>query len=374
MANFVNPTFDSNLLSWIAGKQPSDISNLSFWFDANQESYANNDAVGTVHDFANGNDATQSTPSAKPTFKTGTINSLPVFSFDGGDRIYNSAMTSIADQDYTFIDVVKHVTAGGYQSFAGLGYTGGSIFSFDPGGTTIITNTAGNGTFVTGTPPATGTAFIHYVRRVNSLTKGYMRINGGSETNGSPPNCSSIAGWILGAYESGGGQPFTGQLGEGAGFSANLSSQDEADIHSYLALKWGLTLGTNFGANVTRDTGIKYSGAASAKIVTAASTGTTPFYEIINPGDTRQYNLIAYAYTDGSAVTSSDVKLYYNGSAITTTYTSVGSGWYKLSATVTGANANRKCGVEAQTNKTVYVDSFDLSLSLISPLPSFFRI
>ncbi|MBI2074608.1 MAG: DNRLRE domain-containing protein [Candidatus Levybacteria bacterium] len=113
--------------------------------------------------------------------------------------------------------------------------------------------------------------------------------------------------------------------------------------------------------NYSRDTSIKYGGSnASAQIITP-SGGTNNFLQTVNVGDTNTYNLVSYAYTDGSAITSSDVELFYNGSTIATTYTSVGSGWYKLTGTLTGANASRVYGVQVKANKTVYVDNFSLN-------------
>jgi len=108
-----------------------------------------------------------------------------------------------------------------------------------------------------------------------------------------------------------------------------------------------------------RDTGTKYQGSASTKVI---ATSNFHFTQSVNVGDTSTYNLTAYVYTDDSAVTSSDADLYSNGSTITTTYTAVGSGWYKLSGTVTGANESRDYGVQIKAGKTVYLD--DLSLSL----------
>lgn len=111
---------------------------------------------------------------------------------------------------------------------------------------------------------------------------------------------------------------------------------------------------------ITRDTGTKYAGSASAKIVTPSMYGYA-LNQSLNVGDTNTYTISAYAYTTGAAVTSSDVQLYYNGSAITTNYTSAGSGWYLLTGTVTGANASRTWGVEVKAGKTVYIDNFSIT-------------
>ncbi|MBI2314953.1 hypothetical protein HYU93_02745 [Candidatus Daviesbacteria bacterium] len=109
----------------------------------------------------------------------------------------------------------------------------------------------------------------------------------------------------------------------------------------------------------TRDTTTTYSSSSgSSKVVTV---DTTNFTQSVNVGDTNTYNLSAYAYTDGSAVTSSDAELFYNGSTITTTYTSVGSGWYQLTGTVTGTSSSVGYGVQVKAGKTVYLDNMSLN-------------
>lgn len=109
----------------------------------------------------------------------------------------------------------------------------------------------------------------------------------------------------------------------------------------------------------SHDTATTYgSSSGSAKLV---ATTDSIFTQSVNVGDTNEYNLSTYAYTDGSAVTSSDLELYYNGSTIATTYTSAGGGWYKLTGTITGAAASRDYGLQVKAGKTVYIDNFSLN-------------
>ena len=63
----------------------------------------------------------------------------------------------------------------------------------------------------------------------------------------------------------------------------------------------------------------------------------------------------------GGTITSSIAQLYYNGATIATTYTDAGSGWWKLSGTLTGANASREYGALVKAGKTVKADDFTLS-------------
>lgn len=109
----------------------------------------------------------------------------------------------------------------------------------------------------------------------------------------------------------------------------------------------------------TRDTTTTYSSSAgSAKLV---STDAGIFAQSVNVADTNTYVLEGYVYTDGNEVTSSDLELYYNNSTISTTFSHVGSNWYKMLGTLTGANENRNYGVQVKSGKTLYIDNMSLS-------------
>jgi len=110
----------------------------------------------------------------------------------------------------------------------------------------------------------------------------------------------------------------------------------------------------------THESTIVHGGGGSTKLV-AVSTDDAAFTQAVNAGDTNNYNLEAYVYTNGGAVSSTDAGLMADGTNITTTYTSVGSGWYKLSGVIAGTASSVNYGVKVKAGKTVYVD--DLSLN-----------
>lgn len=152
---------------------------------------------------------------------------------------------------------------------------------------------------------------------------------------------------------------YNGKIQSVAIYNTTLTADQVSAITTAMNALSGSTP-PQYNPTSTRDTGTKYAGSASAK-VSATSSGVTTFTQSLNVGDTNVYTIAAYAYTTGAAVTSSDVELYYNGAAITTNYTSVGSGWYLLTGTVTGANASRTWGVEVKASKTVYIDNFSIT-------------
>lgn len=110
---------------------------------------------------------------------------------------------------------------------------------------------------------------------------------------------------------------------------------------------------------VSRDTSVKYAGTASAKLIAGGTDAN--FLQSLNVGDTNTYVFIAYAYKgSGQTVTTDDINLYYDTGVISTSFSSMGGDWYKLTGTITGANAAKDFGVRVKAGKTVYVDTVSL--------------
>jgi virginiamycin B lyase len=111
------------------------------------------------------------------------------------------------------------------------------------------------------------------------------------------------------------------------------------------------------------------SSSAGALYIPSNSQATTAT-QTINLGNTKTYSVSVYAYIDGTTpVTSTQAQLIVNGSGITTTYTSVGGGWYKLSGTFSGTNSSVAYGVQINSNQALYLDNF--SLQIASPATHF---
>ena len=93
---------------------------LQLWLAAwKEQGYSDDDPVGTAKDFSgNGNDATQGTEAAKPTFKAAILNGLPVFRFDGSDDILEVLDFSYGLDGPTVFVVKTGTSTSGRYAFA----------------------------------------------------------------------------------------------------------------------------------------------------------------------------------------------------------------------------------------------------------------
>ncbi len=106
--------------------------------------------------------------------------------------------------------------------------------------------------------------------------------------------------------------------------------------------------------------------AVGGNLVTAGSVADAKIVQTVNVGNTLTYDFSVYVYDNtvgnvGGTVSSSVAQLYYNGATITTTYINAGSGWWKLTGSLIGANADREYGVLVKSGKTVVVDKLSLA-------------
>jgi len=375
MANFANAGFETDLSNWNAGKIPTEIATPSFWIKADAiEGLSDNDTISQWDDLSGSNyHVTQSTESYRPTYKTNIAGSLPaVYQNNSNYYLENTSYPAIGQSDFTWFAAARsNGTAGNWRTIFQLG-TAGSNQSFTHGeyNGTLRWNNAryGNDFYVPTDELADDVWHANSGKSYSSdQYNGWWDL--GDTSSGTVTqdiniqgNQISIGRWVNIGYN------WNGYIGEVIIYTSALSDANRALIQSYLIKKWGVSVDSavfDHGGIMERNTTTKYAGNASAKITVKSDTDI-PFYENINLG-TGQYDISCYAYTTGSVITNADLELYYNGSAVTTSFIDKGSGWYQLTATISGANESRSVGVIVKAGKTVYVDSFDASVSAIDP-------
>jgi len=146
--------------------------------------------------------------------------------------------------------------------------------------------------------------------------------------------------------------------------TTNLFWDSSCEYDASLTL-WGTTV-TGGSLTKSRSTEVPaLYGSYVAKLV-QSSSGTGTFYQGMAPA-AGTIGLSCYVRkADKSAVTSSDCTLYF-GTNLTTTYTSVGGGWYRLTASVSASGATYSAGLNVKTSKTVYADGFQAEATIITP-------
>jgi hypothetical protein len=94
-----------------------DIANCVLWYDLDQESGAEGDAIGTLNDFsASNNDATQGTGANKPTLRLNIANGKKGAYFDGGDYLQLGTNVDLAT-NHTILIVASTGNRNGYSPF-----------------------------------------------------------------------------------------------------------------------------------------------------------------------------------------------------------------------------------------------------------------
>lgn len=96
-------------------------------------------------------------------------------------------------------------------------------------------------------------------------------------------------------------------------------------------------------------------GEKSAKVVAHGASGRYFRNSVDLPAEACLFSCYAKKQ-DGSAVTSTDVVLVYNGSGLTETYTAEGDGWYRIYARGTGTGAPANYDINFGANVTVFLD------------------
>ena len=355
-----NTGFESNLSGWNAGVLPSDIAGLKAWYKADAiTGHSDGDAISSWSDSSgNGLNLSQASGTNQPLYKTNILNGQPVLRFDGSnDYMNNTSISGFSNAASIFLlQVVRGNQCGGsYELGVNSGVNTG-ISNIPWCGSTMysrFSSPGGGDTTWAFTPPYTDEISQVYsgsAHTSNTWENGVSKSSrAANATFSTAPNTLTLGALTPTNYW------LQDDIGEFILYNTAVSDSDRAQIESYIQNKYGLSSSYQ---TITRDTTTKYDGTASAKVV--ATGQNTNYWQTATTPDTNTYGLSAYVYTDGSAVTSSDAQLYSHGSALTTTYTSAGGGWYRLSAAVTGSTSATDYGVQVKAGKTAYVDDMSL--------------
>lgn len=96
--------------------------------------------------------------------------------------------------------------------------------------------------------------------------------------------------------------------------------------------------------------------------VLANRTIGDPITQSVDVNNTETYAIGGYVRNvAGTAITSADAELFSDGQTISTTFTDAGSGWYKMTGSVTGQVGKTGYGIMVKQGKTLYIDDVYLN-------------
>ena len=226
-------------VSSISTFDPTTISGLFLWLDANTNVLTTGSNVYQWNDrSSSGYNFVQSSSSSQPI--TGTnYNSLQLLNFTSSKYMQNTTMTFPAPP-YTIISV-GYTTVGGYGRLI-AGVPDAYLFFGSGSGVTQFATFVGRGGWndVSTDVPGTSVSSMCLMEMTNSGTSNglipYVNATALTEKNGTASACTGL---YLGT-SGGGGQPWSGYVGEILMYNSVLTTNQRQSIEGYLAWKWGL--------------------------------------------------------------------------------------------------------------------------------------
>jgi uncharacterized repeat protein (TIGR01451 family) len=219
-----------------------------WWYKANAgvSTVTNGTSVDFWNDQTNNATNVTQTGTARPIYNTNGINFNPSLSFNGSQNLLRTATTGLSGGDKTFMSVALPnvlptattgiIGSGGTLNEIGFGYENGKLNVFENSGNNALSTTANTtGTVLLSTAIESSNAFSFF----NNGTA-----NGTGSTN-SYPNTNRLT---IGSHNVNGGDKnfFNGQIAEVIVFDRAISATERANVESYLAIKYGITLGHDY--------------------------------------------------------------------------------------------------------------------------------
>lgn len=232
---------------------PSDISGLKLWVKADSLSASDGGLISSWTDSSGqGNHATAS-GTARPTYKTGIINGLPVLRFNGTTNVMVSLCTPNSAHSLFFVAVQRsypnsynpeisyqtNATAGvgsdhGAPHYIKSDNTAAAYIPISNGGSPSFSSYDGVGSY------AIGTAYIFALSFQTGSPAAFK--NGTAEgTLSAGSYCTDIAATQLGGQVVSGLSRFSNvDLAEAIIYDSALNSTNRGSVQSYLSAKYGI--------------------------------------------------------------------------------------------------------------------------------------
>lgn len=220
---------------------PRRLGSLAIWLDASQLfGVADGAEVATWNDLSgNGNDATQSTSSKRPTYQTNILNGRPALQFDGVDDFLATAVLSYPQPNTVF--VVVSTPAAGANSYDIIdGHSTGDRTKLS------VLDSASSGHLTL----FAGASLIGSVDRSNAThiftgifdgaSNSESFVDGVSESGPGDGGTQAVAGLTIGAKKSQNGNFFKDYIFEFMVFNERFVAGKLREAWRYLGRKYGL--------------------------------------------------------------------------------------------------------------------------------------
>lgn len=233
---------------------PLSVSGCVYWADASQQTgYVDNDLVNSVTDFSGGGHTGTAAGSARPTYKTGIMNSLPVFRFDGAANTITIPRAAALEPNTVSIFATFRATTVGafcYLMSKSRILNTDTSYGIQSDGSDRLRSVVTVAT--TGTVPGSSVTFIDAfdgVPRLWCATSNALALteylDGSSSFAGSPVTAVGNLDYTtrdlyLGSID--GANLFAAyDLGELLIYNNVVSAQNRWNIAAYMAGKWGVS-------------------------------------------------------------------------------------------------------------------------------------
>ncbi|RXP60900.1 T9SS C-terminal target domain-containing protein [Lutibacter sp. HS1-25] len=229
---------------------------IQLWVKANKgvEVTAGNPAsesdpvLNWLDNTVNANNAIQTTGANKPIFTESGINFNPMLNFDGVDDIIKTSLLA-SSADVTAFTVSEGLSASGQKQVLNIADTSGDniLLEFSDATPTFRArmNGSGNSGVVTTTTVANNMPFIaNYSLVSNSNSE--LFINGASVGSATTVTYNAPSPFAaIGGHPSTPSKGWNGGIAEILIFNEKLTPVNKSKVESYLAIKYGITLGVN---------------------------------------------------------------------------------------------------------------------------------
>lgn len=224
---------------------------LLAWYDFSNSAYLTLSATAITQALdrsGNGNHtAVQGTATARPTYATGSLNGLPVATFDGGDTlVLPSALYAIPGAANTVFAVAKRNTESGATAviiqYSDTPDVSRNSLSFNStAGEVLFRNDAGAGSAITNAGN-TNTNYQILMGSFNGTTGLAVSVNNNTATTSTTGAVDSTIDRAYIGSRTGSSLFLTGAIGEIIVYNRLLSASESAQVYRYLSNKWGITI------------------------------------------------------------------------------------------------------------------------------------